>query len=279
MTQVSIWWQQWKSVAESLVSGFLHYLPNLIGALFVLLIGWGIARLGRAMVSKFAATLNRLLAGRLTSNRWIHLRLSQSATSIIGDIIFWLLMLVALTAAARTAKVDFFAIWLDRMLGYLPGILAGLLIAFVGYLASLIIRDIVSVAFSGSGVEQSRFLGLAAQTFVVILAVIVGLEQAGIDVAFLTTILGIVVGAVAAAFSLAFGFGARDFVSNLIGAYHLQRVIRPGQQVRIGDIEGEVLELTSTGVVLATAGGRVMAPGKVYNEHAISLLIPEHSDD
>lgn len=279
MNQVSVWFAQWKDVAEELVHSFLLYLPNLAGALLVLLLGWVVARVARALVIKLASSTNRALAGLLSGSRWVSVRLSDGATQIMANVVFWLFMLFALTAATRTAKIEFFAVWLDRMIAYLPGILGGMLIAFVGYLISIIVRDIATVTFAGAGSDQSRFLGAVAQAVIIILALIVGLEQAGIDVAFLTTIIGITVGAAAAGFSLAFGFGSRGFVSNLIGTYHMQRHMRPGQNVRIGQHEGEVLEFTPTGVVLATGSGRMMLPGKTFNEEAISFLTPDRHDD
>lgn len=111
------------------------------------------------------------------------------------------------------------------------------------------------------------------------LALIVGLEQAGIDVAFLTTIIGIIIGTAGIGLALAFGFGSRGFVSNLIGTHHMRRHLHPGQTVRIGQWEGEVLEFTPTGIVLATESGRMMLPGKSFNEEAVSFLTPDRHDD
>lgn len=148
MNQVSIWFAQWKVVAEELVRSFLLYLPNLIGALVVLLLGWIIARVAKALVTKLISAINRALAGVLAGSSWMRVRLSDGATRVMANVVFWLFMLIALTAAARTAKIEFFAVWLDRMIAYLPGILGGVLIAFVGYLISLIVRDVTTAALA-----------------------------------------------------------------------------------------------------------------------------------
>jgi len=273
--QVSTWIEQWKTVTGELVHDLLLYLPNLIGALLVFALGWAIARLGQAAVVRLARTLNRMLARVFADNRWVRVRLSDGAINVIGSVVFWLLVVFALTAAAKIAEFEFFAQWLDRMLSYLPNLLAGTLIVFVGYLAGKFVRDLVTVTFSMAGTEQSRLLGLIAQSATFLIAIVVGLDQAGIDVGFIITLVGILVGAVAASFALAFALGSRSFVANLIGVYQMQGHLQPGRNIKIGTLEGEVLEVTSTGVVLATDEGRMMVPGRLLNEESVSLLTPD----
>jgi hypothetical protein len=45
-----------------------------------------------------------------------------------------------------------------------------------------------------------------------------------------------------------------------------------GQIVRIGDIEGEIVEITQTGVFIAAPAGRVLVPGQRFSEEA-SILV------
>lgn len=132
MDQVSHWIEQWKAVTGELFHAFLLYLPNFAGAMLVLLVGWAIARIGQAAVIRPARALNVVLARLFADNRWVRVRLSSGATGIIGNLVFWLLIVFALTAAAKIARFEFSALWLDRMLAYLPSLLAGALIVFVG---------------------------------------------------------------------------------------------------------------------------------------------------
>jgi hypothetical protein len=59
----------------------------------------------------------------------------------------------------------------------------------------------------------------------------------------------------------------------------MQRHLRPGQLIRVGASQGEVLELTTTGIVLATSEGRMMLPGSVFSEESVSLLTPDRDDE
>lgn len=278
MNQISIWLEQGKDVAAKLVHAFLLYLPSLFAALVILVVGWIIARLVRSACLRLAGGLNRVLSHMFSSKDWSRIRLSDGAAKVIANIVFWLVILFVVDAAAKVAKFDFFVLWLDRVLTYLPNLLAGALITFIGYLLSTIIRDVVTVAFAPAGAAQSRMLGFVAQFATFVAALIVGLGQAGIDVTLLVTIVSVLVAAAAASFTLAFGFGAQTYVSNLIGAYQVQRHFRSGNRVRIGDIEGEVLEISATSIVLATQSGRVTIPGKAFHEGPISLIPPENAN-
>ena len=78
--------------------------------------------------------------------------------------------------------------------------------------------------------------------------------------------------------ALAVSLGARAYVANLIGAHHLRQAFTLGQRVKIGELEGTILELTAVSIVLDTVQGRVNVPAKIYNEAPI-ILLAERSDD
>jgi hypothetical protein len=105
-------------------------LPELLAAIIILVGGWLIARLLRALTIRFASVANRMIA-RLG----VHIRMPvgavrDSSTRVFGEIVFWLVILVFLTAATSVLGLQVFTGWLERLVGYLPKILSGLLIIF-----------------------------------------------------------------------------------------------------------------------------------------------------
>jgi hypothetical protein len=253
----------------------IGYIPNLVGALLLLLFGWVFARLVRAGAGRLSDALNRLLDRFMRVDSLTRFRLSPQASKLIGNVAFWLIILFFITAATKVAQLDAFSSWLDRIVAYLPTLLAGGLIILAGYFVSALVRDLVSATLGSAGMAQSELFGSAAQGATFLTAVLIGIDQIGIDVTVLITLIAIVVAAMLAGFSIAFGLGARDFVGNLIGAHYLQLHIQPGQTAAIGGIEGEVLELTPTSVVLATARGRTTIPAKLFNEMATVVMTPD----
>jgi hypothetical protein len=109
---------------------------------------------------------------------------------------------------------------------------------------------------------------------VVLVAVVVALEQVGIEAQVLIVIVAIVLGTTLAGAALAFGLGARTAVSSIIGSYYVAQAYRIGQLVRIGTIEGKIVQTTPTAVFLDTPHGRVLVPAKQFSEE-VSVLVTE----
>ncbi len=279
MEHVTTWFDGLRASAADLLDTMVGYLPNLIGALLLLLVGWMLARVVRAVAGRLGDTVNRILDRFVRIGSPTRFRLSPQALKLIGNAAFWLVILFFITAATRVAQLDAFSSWLGRILAYLPTLLAGALIILAGYLVSALVRDLVAATLGSAGVAQSELFGAAAQGATFLTAAVIGIDQIGIDVTVLIALIAIVVGAVLAGLSLAFALGSRVFVSNLIGAHYLQQHLQPGQTARIGEIEGEVLELTPTSVVLATAMGRTTIPAKMFNEAATVVMTPGDDRD
>lgn len=278
MENVSAWLTDFRATVLDGLDAFVGYLPYLLGALTLVVIGWLVARLLRALFMRVGAGLNRLLDSVVQPLGARRLRLAQPIVALIGNVIFWVVVLIFAATAARVGRLDAFTAWLDRIVAYLPTLLAGGLIALAGYLVSTLIRDVVSATVASTGSGQADLFGFVAQSAVFLSAVVIGLDQIGIDVTLLITLLGIVVGGSLLGIVFAFGFGARTFVGNLIAAQQLRQVLEPGTIVRVENEEGQVLEITPTSIVLVSSKGRLMVPAKVFQEQT-TLIVADQEDE
>lgn len=278
MDDLSSWLADFRMTLGESLRGLAGYLPYLIAAILLLLVGWLVARGLKALFVRLGNAMNRLLERISQPVGGRRLRLSQAVISLIANVIFWVVILLFAAMAARVGRLDAFTAWLDRIVAYLPTLVAGGLIALVGYLVSTLVRDVVAAAVASTGSQQSELFGLAAQTAVFLSAVVIGLDQIGIDVTFLITLLAIIVGGVLLSIVFAFGFGAREFVGNLIAAHQVHQTLQPGLIVDVGGQQGQVLEITATSVVLVTEKGRLIVPAKVFLEQ-ITLIVGEHEDE
>ena len=107
------------------------------------------------------------------------------------------------------------------------------------------------------------------------IATIIGLDHIGVDVTFLVTVSGIAVGAILFGFSIAFGFGSREYVGNIISARSIRQSLSPGVVIRIGETEGAVLEITQTHIAIDTEKGRAMVPAHLAE--ASGMVIISHN--
>ena len=248
-------------------------LPSIAAALLLLLAGMLAARLVRALTLKLLHWVNLFLERVLSGRTRAVVYFSAGITRLMAAILFWITLFIFVTAALNTAGLTGIAAWLERVVDFLPGIVSGGLIILVGYILSGLVRDLTLAAAHSAEFTEAVVISRLAQAITLVTALIIGLQQIGIDVSFLTTILGISSAALLFGFALAFGLGARTLVSNLIAAHHLRDVLEPGQEIRIGDWEGTVLEVAATAVILDTESGRVSVPAKLYQEQAVVLLL------
>ncbi|MDH4042338.1 MAG: mechanosensitive ion channel [Gammaproteobacteria bacterium] len=248
-------------------------LPSIAAALLLLLAGMVAARLVRALTLKLLHWVNLFLERVLSGRTRAVVYFSAGITRLMAGILFWITLFIFVTAALNTAGLTGIAAWLERVVDFLPGIVSGGLIILVGYILSGLVRDLTLAAAHSAEFTEAVVISRLAQAITLVTALIIGLDQIGVDVSFLTTMLGISSAALLFGFALAFGLGARTLVSNLIAAHHLRDVLEPGQEIRIGDWEGTVLEVAATAVILDTESGRVSVPAKLYQEQAVVLLL------
>jgi small-conductance mechanosensitive channel len=268
---------QWRNalarVLEQTVERLSLYLPNVLAAFLLLLVGWVVAHLLRAVAVRVTLLGERALARIAASRGAAPARLPGASAKILGSVVFWVVVLFFLTAATQLLGLHTFASWLARVADYLPTVFAGALIIVAGFLVSRLAREVVEAAAASAGERQRALIGRVVQAAILVTAILVGAEQIGIRVTFLVILAAGAGIALVGAVALALSLGSRDYVANLIGAHYLRQRYSVGQQVRAWGYEGRILELTDTAVVLETAEGRASLPAKVFNEQAIVLVV------
>jgi Mechanosensitive ion channel, conserved TM helix len=263
-----------RSLIDHFAVALLERLPGLVGALLLLLAGWIVAGWLRKLTRTLGTRLNRQLSRVLRGEHTGRVRLSPALLRLLSNLVFWVVIFGFITAASRLAQLAVLTDWLSRIVDWLPQLLLGVLIIVTGYLISAIVRDLAYDALDSAGIEQRALIGKLAQAATFLAALVIGIDQVGIDVTFVTTMIAVVLGVVLAGFSLAFGLGARRLVANLVAAGSLQGQFAVGQRARIGGIEGEITEFTPTGVFIASAEGRIHVPASRFNDELVELLGP-----
>ena len=253
-----------------------QYLPSLLGAFLLLLIGWVAARVLRSLAVRSAIVIDRLLARMTRSGVTEHAKLPQSSARVLGSLVFWLVLLFFITAATQVLGLSAFTAWLAGVVNYVPTLVSGGLIIGAGFLLSRLARELVVATSSVGGARQRALLGRTVQAIILVTALLVGADQIGIKVTFLVIIAAIVGGTVVVSVALAMSLGARSYVANLIGGHHMRHSFSVGQTVRMAGHEGRILDLTPVSVVLETEEGRVTVPARIFGEEAIVLRFGEH---
>lgn len=265
-------WLQTLNQSISLVTQKVSaYLPNVLGAIALLFGGWLLAQILRIACVRLIGSLDNLLRRYGMERMLIRIGFERPASDLIGRIIFWLVFLVFFAAATETLGLPVVAAWLGGVSTYLPRVLVAGLILLAGFLAGSIARDALTTAAIAAGIVHSELLGRLVYISIVLIAVITGIDQIGIESRFLTATITIVIASGVGAAALAFGLGARTAVSNIIASHYLRQTHRVGHNVKIGEAQGKIAEITNTAVVIENANDRFIVPAKEFSEK-ISIL-------
>lgn len=249
------------------------FLPQLIVAAVLVLVGLLVALVIRLLTSRL---LTRILE---RARRSVELKdavddpgVRSTIPRVVAGFVFWVTWLVFLSAAIESLGFTIVTDFVSQVTYYLPNVLATVVILVAGVIVARLVRRAATGGARSAGVLHAERIGRAAQMLVLVVAVLVALDQIGIDAQLLMILMTVLVATTFGSAGLAFGLGARVAVGNIIASHYVTQAYRVGQRIRIGEIEGEILQTTPTAVVLATPEGRVLMPARRFSEEP-SLLV------
>ena len=250
------------------------FLPNLVGAVLLVAGGWLVARVLRTLVRRAAEFGMAHMRGVAFLRDSVDNRASlQSLPRLLGSFVFWIVFLLALAAALEALGLHAVSTVLSGISTYLPRVLMAAIILLAGVLLGEACGNWARAAAIRSGIAYAALLGRSVQIILITVAALMAIDQLGVESKMLITIVGITAGISLAAAALAFGLGARELVGNILATNYVRQMYRTGDAVRMGDCEGNVLEITSTHVVIETDQGRVHIPGRQFISEKSTLIL------
>jgi len=274
--------ESWQEVLvltyHQLVQQFIVFAPKLLIAAVLLVVGWLVALLLAKLTRIGLEWLNKLLS-RMFAHLLPKAGLTGSGayTRFVSRVVFWLVLLFFVAASANSLGLDLVSSWMGELLLYLPQFVVGVIIIVAGYVLSTIARLMTASAAHSVGFSQAQLLGRSVQLAVLITAVVIGIEQLGINIQFLTQFFIVITGVLAAGFSLAFALGARQLVANIIGAQQAQKLFQVGDEIAVADVRGVLIEVTGSALILETSQGRTAVPAHLLMRHVSHVNAPTAS--
>jgi small-conductance mechanosensitive channel len=260
---------------HSLAAEAIARLPGLVIAILLVIAGWILARICRSMMRRMLGSLQSSMARR--SGRPDTGAERVSARVLIG-VVFWAVILLFAASATQIIGLSLFTNWISGIVRHLPGVVAGLLIIAGGFVASGFVGDLVRSSSRRLQESQQAALARLAQTGTLIVALLVGADQIGLEVRWAAILIAIVLAVTLGGATLAVSLGSRRFVSNAIGAHYMRQAFRIGDKVRLSGFEGRIIDINATSIVLETAAGRVNIPAGAYSDSAIELLTDDRHE-
>lgn len=214
--------QSWTEVTvnsfQSIWSGFISFLPSVIGALLILLIGWAIAVGLQKLVEQLLkavrvdSALEKLGVGQFFEKAGI----KMDFAGWIGIFIKWFLVLVFLLAATDILNLNEVSVFIRSALEYIPSVLVAVVILAVAFWLAGVLRKIVQASVSASNIKAAAFLGTVTYWSFVVFGLFAALIQLGIAFALLQTLVTGLIAMLALAGGLAFGLGGKDAAARFL---------------------------------------------------------------
>lgn len=208
---------------QSLWIGVIGFIPELIVALIIFVIGWIIASLlARAVEQVIAAVkLDSALRGAGVEATLTRAGFTLNSGRFLGALVKWFIIVVFLVASLDVLQLDQVTLFLRQVvLGYLPQVIVAVLIMLVAVVIAEAMRKLVVGSAKAAGIRSAGFLGAVTKWAIWIFALLAALLQLGIAVTFLQTLFTGVVVALSLAFGLAFGLGGQSTAARYLD--HLQ---------------------------------------------------------
>src|SRR5215216_5497189 len=191
---------------------FVSYIPQLIGAIIILIVGYIIARALQAVVSRAlqAVGFDRWMERGGIKQFFDRAQTRETPHSVLGKLVFWFVFIIAITMAADALGIPQVSAVLGQLLTYIPSIIAAILILILAALLANFLSGIVR------GATGSDLLASIARYAIIVYAVFAAITQLGIAVELTAPTFLILLGAVALAAAIAFGIGGREVARDIL---------------------------------------------------------------
>ncbi|SPZ09549.1 CmpX protein [Pseudomonas luteola] len=259
--EFDIWTQSLLSAMTTLWSKVAGFIPNLLGALLVVILGFFFAKLLDHLLSRLLAKLglDRLMTGTGLTKMLARVGIKIPVSTLIGRIVYWFILLVFLVSAAESLGLQRVSSTLDVMALYLPKVFGAALVLVIGVLLAQLVNGIVHGAAEGVGLDYSAGLGRVAQALVIIISISVAIGQLEIKTELLNTVIAIVLASLGMAAALALGLGSRDLVAQILAGIYVREIFEVGQVVQIDEVEGVIEEIGTVKTLLLTADDELIS--------------------
>jgi hypothetical protein len=196
----------------------LIFLPNLLSFVVILLIGIVIAWILKKICVRVlrAINLDKMCENAGTSSVLAKGGLADPPSVLLARVIYWIIILVFVIIALRALDLPAIAQFLDRLLLYIPQVLAAAFIVVIGYLMGVFFGRAALIASVNAGIRTAGLVGRFVKFTVFILACSMALEQLGIGKDTVLVAFGVVFGGAVLAFALAFGLGGSNAAKNFL---------------------------------------------------------------
>ena len=196
------------------LEGLFEYLPQLIGALLLLVVGYFVAMFLKSVVRKglqrmrFDRALHTSPAGNVIS------RIVESPSRFVGRVVYWLVFLGFISLAISALNLPALNNLIGAIYSYLPHVIAAIIIFLVASTISGVAVAFVQRVMGRTAL--AKLLSAVIPSLTMSIAVFMILNELMIAEEIVLITYTALIGAVALGLALAFGLGGREVAARLL---------------------------------------------------------------
>src|SRR4051794_27344966 len=209
------------SISDSIEHGFsvfFGWLPSLLGALAILLIGYIVAKIVGGLVYRLChrGGLDRALHGG-PGGGYIS-RVTARPSRLVGTLAFWAIFLGAVSLAATALGIEALTAFVGTVWAFLPNVIAALAIFLVAGALAAGVAALAARVMGDTGL--GKVVATAAPILIMTIATFMILDQLKIAQDIVVITYAALLGAIALGSALAFGLGGRDVAARMLEGAH-----------------------------------------------------------
>lgn len=212
MVTMSAWNEVWAKMAI--------YIPQLVGAIILLIIGLLIAK----AIEKVVVQILKLARFDVLSEKagiasiLAKGEIKQTLSELLGVVVYWLLVLVSVIIALNAVGLTA-AGFLDQVAAYAAKVVLAIFVLVLGLFFAALIGSIVRTAASNAGVATAKNLGQITQIVIVVITVLTVMPMLGVRTTIIDLAISILLASAGLGLALAFGLGSKDVAGRIVSEF------------------------------------------------------------
>ena len=194
------------------------FIPRLLVALVVVLVGWLVAKAARFAVTKALRAINfNVLTERAGLDNFLRQGgLAGDTSSLFGVLAYWLVILASLLIAFNGMGLSYIADLLGRIVWFVPNVFVALLVLAFGSYFARFVGDAVASYFRGVKMQDAALFAKAAQYAVMAFVILIALDQVKVGGDIVRESFLVILAGAVFALALAFGLAGKDWAKSCI---------------------------------------------------------------
>lgn len=264
-------------IVQQVLLKFAATLPNVVGALVILLVGWLVARVISKALQKILATLKvDALGDKINQTEFAtKANLKIKVSIFLAKLVQYLLLLVFIMMATDVLGLAVVSSMVSDLLSYLPRLLSAIILFVLGIYLAEFVKNIVLAACVALAIPSAKIIATFVFYLIFLTLTISAMAQASIDTSLITSNLTVILGGVILAFSIGYGFASRDTMANFIASFYSKNKVKIGDMVNLDGSTGKVIAMDSISLTLQAEGKIIIIPLQKLTSEKVEIYTNE----